>query len=98
MPLSLRSRARSADSVATSSLRSTSLADGKHEGGDGVKPDPDTGRSETGRGAAVEQLLAARGPRPMQAAIPLARSRPDGGDLLQAALGRLPPNQWRGAS
>jgi hypothetical protein len=67
----------------------------KHEGGDGVKPDPDTGRSETGRGPAVEQLLAARGPHLMQAAIALAGSRPDGEDLLQAALERLLRNYRR---
>jgi hypothetical protein len=52
-----------------------------------VRPDPDTGRSVTGRGAAVEQLLLeARGRHLMQAAIALAGSRPDGEDLLRAAL------------
>jgi RNA polymerase sigma-70 factor (sigma-E family) len=54
-----------------------------------VKPDPDTGDSATGRGAAVERLLAARGSHLMRAAIALAGSRPDGEDLLQAALERL---------
>jgi DNA-directed RNA polymerase specialized sigma24 family protein len=48
-----------------------------------VEPEPDT-QSETGCSAAVEQLLAARGPHLMRAAIALAGSRPDGEDLLQA--------------
>jgi len=43
----------------------------------------------------VEQLLAARGRHLMQAAIALAGSRPDGEDLLQAALERLLRNYWR---
>ena len=60
-----------------------------------MRPDPDTGRGLTGRGAAVEQLLAARGRHLMQAAIALAGSRPDGEDLLQAALERLLRNYWR---
>jgi RNA polymerase sigma-70 factor (sigma-E family) len=60
-----------------------------------VKPDPETGHSETGRGAAVELLLAARGPHLMQAAIALAGSRSDGEDLLQAALERLLLNYRR---
>jgi RNA polymerase sigma-70 factor (sigma-E family) len=60
-----------------------------------VKPDPDTGHRETGRAAAVEQLLAARGPHLMRAAIALAGSRPDGEDLLQAALERLLRNYRR---
>lgn len=59
-----------------------------------MKPDPYT-HSETGRSAAVEQLLAARGPHLMRAAIALAGSRPDGEDLLQAALERLLRNYWR---
>ena len=54
-----------------------------------MNPDPDTGHGETGRSAAVEELLAARGPHLMRAAIALAGSRPDGEDLLQAALERL---------
>lgn len=37
-----------------------------------MKPDPDTGSSEAGRSAAVEQLLAARGPHLMRAAVALA--------------------------
>jgi RNA polymerase sigma-70 factor (sigma-E family) len=60
-----------------------------------VKPNADTGHSETGRGAAVEQLLAARGPHLMRAAVALAGSRPDGEDLLQAALERLLRNYRR---
>ena len=60
-----------------------------------MKPDPDTGHRETGRAAAVEQLLAARGPHLMRAAIALAGSRPDGEDLLQAALERLLRNYRR---
>jgi RNA polymerase sigma factor (sigma-70 family) len=60
-----------------------------------VIPDPGTRHSETGRGAAVEQLLAARGPHLMRAAIALAGSRPDGEDLLQAALERLLRNYRR---
>ncbi|MBV9448745.1 MAG: SigE family RNA polymerase sigma factor [Streptosporangiaceae bacterium] len=61
-----------------------------------MRPDPDTGRSVTGHGAAaVEQLLAARGRHLMQAAIALAGSRPDGEDLLQAALERLLLNYRR---
>ena len=59
-----------------------------------MRPDPDTGRGLTG-GAAVEQLLAARGWHLMQAAIALAGSRPDGEDLLQAALERLLLNYRR---
>jgi RNA polymerase sigma-70 factor (sigma-E family) len=46
-------------------------------------------------GAAVEQLLAARGRHLMQAAIALAGSRPDGEDLLQAARERLLLNYRR---
>ncbi len=60
-----------------------------------MKPDPETGHSETGRVAAVELLLAARGPHLMQAAIALAGSRSDGEDLLQAALERLLLNYRR---
>jgi RNA polymerase sigma-70 factor (sigma-E family) len=65
------------------------------EGGGGVKPDPNTGRGETGRGAAVEQLLATRGRHLMQAAVALTGSQPDGEDLLQAALERLLRNYRR---
>jgi RNA polymerase sigma-70 factor (sigma-E family) len=43
----------------------------------------------------VEQLLAARGQQLMKAAIALAGSRPDGEDLLQAALERLLLNYRR---
>jgi RNA polymerase sigma-70 factor (sigma-E family) len=82
-------------SVATSSPRLTSLADKGTEEGDGVGPDPDTGHVETRRGAAVERLLAARGGHLMKAAIALAGSRPDGEDLLQAALERLLLNYRR---
>lgn len=46
-------------------------------------------------GAAVEQLLAARGRHLMQAAVALAGSRMDGEDLLQAALERLLLNYRR---
>jgi RNA polymerase sigma-70 factor (sigma-E family) len=60
-----------------------------------VKPDPDAGHGETGRRAAVERLLASRGPHLMRAAIALAGSRPDGEDLLQAALERLLRNYRR---
>lgn len=60
-----------------------------------MRPDRDTERSATGRGAAVEQLLEARGGHLMQAAIALAGSRPDGEDLLQAALERLLRNYSR---
>lgn len=60
-----------------------------------MRPDPDTGRSVTGPGAAVEQRLAARGRHLMQAAIALAGSRQDGEDLLQAALERLLLNYRR---
>jgi len=60
-----------------------------------VRPDPDAGHVETRRGAAVEKLLAERGRHLMQAAIALAGSRPDGEDLLQAALERLLRNYWR---
>ncbi len=60
-----------------------------------MNPDPDTGHGETGRCAAVEQLLAARGPHLMRAAIALAGSRSDGEDLLQAALERLLRNYRR---
>jgi RNA polymerase sigma-70 factor (sigma-E family) len=60
-----------------------------------VEPDPDSGHTETGRGAEVEQLLATRGRHLMQAAIALAGSRPDGEDLLQAALERLLRNYRR---
>jgi RNA polymerase sigma-70 factor (sigma-E family) len=40
-------------------------------------------------GAELEQLLADRGPSLLAAAIALAGSRPDGEDLLQAALERV---------
>jgi RNA polymerase sigma-70 factor (sigma-E family) len=60
-----------------------------------VNPEPDTGHLETGRSAAVEELLAARGAHLMRAAIALAGSRPDGEDLLQAALERLLRNYRR---
>jgi RNA polymerase sigma-70 factor (sigma-E family) len=60
-----------------------------------VRLDPDLGRSATGHGAAVEQLLAARGRHLMQAAIALTGSRLDGEDLLQAALERLLLNYRR---
>jgi RNA polymerase sigma-70 factor (sigma-E family) len=60
-----------------------------------VQPDPDAGHSETGRRAVVEQLVAARGPHLMRAAIALAGSRADGEDLLQAALERLLRNYRR---
>ena len=60
-----------------------------------MRPDPDTGCGVTGRGAAVEQLLATRGRHLMQAAIALAGSRSDGEDLLQAALERLLLNYRR---
>jgi RNA polymerase sigma-70 factor (sigma-E family) len=60
-----------------------------------VRLDPDVGRSVTGHGAAVEQLLAARGRHLMQAAIALTGSRLDGEDLLQAALERLLLNYHR---
>ena len=44
--------------------------------------------------AAIEQLLAGRGDQLIRAAIALAGSRPEGEDLLQAALERLLRN-WR---
>jgi RNA polymerase sigma-70 factor (sigma-E family) len=59
-----------------------------------VKPDPDA-HAETGRSAAVEQLLAARGAHLTRAAIALAGSRSEGEDLLQAALERLLRNYRR---
>jgi RNA polymerase sigma-70 factor (sigma-E family) len=60
-----------------------------------VKADADAGHTDTGCGAAVEQLLVARGPHLMRAAVALAGSRPDGEDLLQAALERLLRNYRR---
>jgi RNA polymerase sigma-70 factor (sigma-E family) len=48
----------------------------------------DDGRAVSGR-AEVERLLAERGDHLMRAAIALAGSRPEGEDLLQAALERL---------
>jgi RNA polymerase sigma-70 factor (sigma-E family) len=60
-----------------------------------VSSDPASGPVETGHGAALEQLLAARGGHLMKAAIALAGSRPDGEDLLQAALERLLRNYGR---
>ena len=60
-----------------------------------MRPDLNSGRSVTGCVAAVEELLAARGRHLMKAAIALAGSRPDGEDLLQAALERLLLNYRR---